>query len=398
MIAFDLNKALAPFKLMDDRGALSTAYRRLHLKAGSPATVLGNAAYAKLEVYVNLDLDADCVVDTVMFLALVASLPDGDAPVFRVTEEALNWTCGSASGRMAILVETGMIDIDPFTPENVWNVENTLVRAFDAGSLSCAGAGPSARATPKTGVQAVGMFGITMEYDAAGGNLHVYSSDNVTASEYVFPCDYPTGAPQKMTFSQRVVDLLTAMMNAPPAPGGLMRQARFSLGNDAVHLWSSNFDAKTGEPSENEAGTYCLFVRPTDHLAADVAALLRKYASRTLSVPLPEGRVSTFMKRVNALSEDKREAFISILVDGGRLGLTFAETVADTTEYYLADGLDPNLHIAPIALRAGRMARALNYANAVVLDYREDNIVVMEGESGRFRYILAGSVSRTAGA
>lgn len=357
MLSTDLHKALAPFRLVSNRNALSPTYRSLEI---SPGIVRGCSNYAQLELALDI-MPADkepVVVDATAFLAVIASLPDNLEVDIETEDGVMVWSCGQAKGRLALLPGITMPVIErPVISRREaakrWTPTPAFRAALELGAISCA----------NDSMASTGMFGIVIDNRKV---LSVLSCDGATISH--------------ATVMDGVLDAAPALSVISPEAAVLLRMLLASDGKlefEAKSLYFSN------------GMTKCL-IKQLPPLKHDLASMLKKYETADIVAEVPTDRITAFIRRVGALTENKRNAHVSIGASDGRMTLSFEEGTASSEEYYLVEGLEiPDLPL--VSLDASKTARALSHIDSIILDHVDRQVIILRGGAEEvFTYMVAG--------
>jgi len=350
----DLSAYLAPFKLLINKNALSATYRTLELDGG---VIRGCAGFGMLEVYGDFGLpDGPLYVDATTFIAVVDSLP-ADKPLVLNAENAnvLAWEAGAAKGRLALNKIPEMPRIGEMRPANeAWHPTQKFIETLRLGALSCG----------SESLASIGMYGVVID---STGDVCVYSSDNVTIS-CAFMSDTTIQAPPIQTYSPEAIKLLAAVLNPKD------KEAAIYFGADGIYYRDSYMR---------------LALKQLAPMKADVNAILNEFSIGDTRAPLPVDRLQAFIKRINAMTENKKANSITMQASNGRLTMSFSDGLAASEEYYMVDELTvPDL--PPIQLDATKVGRALAHVDSVVLDHIERKVLVFEGGDPLFQYIVSG--------
>lgn len=365
MLSTDLNQALIPFKLMINKGALSQTYKSLEL---GPLVIRGSSNYAVLEVACGLlpQDDLPVVVDAGSFIAVVASLPEKKEVFLQVTEGALNWTCGEAKGKLALLPGIKMPFIDrPMLSrkdqDKRWAPPPSFRTALDLGSISAG----------NDSLNSSGMYGVVIDNRA---DLAVMACDGTTISHATVMEGSLKHCPLSVVISPEAVTLLRRLLQ--DSHGRI------------------EFDEKSIFYASTATGVRCV-IKQLPPLKHDIVTMLAKYASIDIVAPIPSDRITSFIRRVGALADNRRLAHVSLGASKGRITLSFSEGTASSDEYYLVDDLKiPDL--PPVQLDAEKTARALAHVSDMILDHVERHVIVMMGSQTvdknevLFSYLVSG--------
>jgi DNA polymerase III sliding clamp (beta) subunit (PCNA family) len=352
----DIKEFLAPFKQLINRNALAPVYRCLALH---PAYVRGCSAYGIMEAQMQLGLSAAIYVDALTFIGIVESLPPDEELILDTADGALLWGCGKAKGRLALLSVDNMPALPAARPDAPqWQPSKDFSGALRKGAVSCNSAS----------LASTGMHGVVL--DSRSGLLLVTSSDNITVSacmvEVDIGDDHPLARmPRLVTISPDACALLSSVVS----PAGKLEM-------DATSV------------IYREEGL-ALVLKQVDPLKHDLLALLDNYAEAEITAPIPPERIAAFVKRVTALSENKKNLSVALHAQNGQIALAFSEAVAMSDEYFLVDGLKVEGEMQ-IHLDASRLARALSDVDTIVLDYMKRGAVLFRGDGGAFQYLVGG--------
>jgi hypothetical protein len=342
----ELNKLLAPFKLLSNRAALSQTYRSLQI---SYDRIRGCSNFAVLEIatpLMNDDQPSFCV-DAAAFMAVISSLPDKQEVALTADEGVMIWECGQAKGRLALLPEVKMPVIERKTEKGrkvlKWKPPESFRIALEVGGLSCG----------NDSMASSGMFGILIDNRTVPS---ISACDGATISHATIQESKIPNMPDQIVIAPDAAELLRLLLK----DGG-------GLEFDDKSIYYASTDVK------------CL-IKQLPKLKHDIADMLAKYVDAEIIAAVPRDRISAFIKRVGALTENKRTAHVSLGASQGRMSLSFSEGTASSDEYYLVDKLEiPDL--PEVQLDAGKTARALRFIDEVVLDHVERHVVVLRGTS-----------------
>lgn len=348
MRASEFSEHLSPFGALINKHALSSTYKALQL---SPGHVRGCSAYGAMEIEVATGLESEVYVDGDDLLQVLRSLPAADLEL-QAADGSLRWKCGAARGQLALLGEKVVIP-PPAWPEGVELVEvgDDFARRLELGSLGCG----------SVALLSVGLYGVTIANREGGTSA--YSSDNMTMASARLG-DRMAGAPESMCLSPDAVRLI----------GLLSGRGRLSAQFDDTSLYLRTPDAR------------CV-IKQVPPLKFDLPKNISSFLTQEVKLGLDRDVVAAFIRRAEALAEEKGKASVALSVSGGAVRLAFSEGRSTTEEYYLAEG--PEGDIAPIGVDARRLARALARASHVVFDHAARGALVLRGE-GEFVYVVSG--------
>lgn len=351
MLTTEFSKRLAPFSLLIAKNAMAPSYKALGLSAKS---VRGCAAFGVMEIDVDLPLSDDTVyVNAEEFIQVMKSLPDADL-AFQVKDNALIWSCDRARGQLALMSDK--IEI-PTIPDALYEKTTAEVgEAFgDALNLAALAAG-------STALLSIGLYGVSLVND---DRLEGYASDNKTVSTASLG-PHVDEAPDTATLSPQALALVSAIVK----DGSL-----FGFDEQAAYCVT-----ETTRLAVNQ-------VAPLKH---DLKALMGRYAEEEIVAELNRDVIAQFIKRADALAEDKGHAEVSISIEKGAAKLAFQGGKSSSEEFYLVEG-SKDISVAPVRIEARRMARALAHATDLIFDYAQGGnakALVLRGDNG-FRFVLS---------
>ena len=345
MKSSEIATLLRPFKAVVNPRALSPSARVIEIGPKLRA----NCEWAHLEVQFN-NTETPVNVDGNSFIAVVDSLADEHEFTYTVKDNTLEWRCGHAAGKFAIVPEIALPAYSRRV-KNPWPVSDDFRKVLQLGSLS---AGTSALAT-------VGLFGVAI--NIRDTCIQVMASDNVTMSLSEIS-ETKLQGPATVTFTPEGIDLLALL---------LTKAVSLEFDDKAAYVTSSVLKARVNQ------------INP---LTQDIGQTVGNFEGAEIKVALPRDRIAAFVKRAAALAEAKRHTAVWISAKKGRLTTTFSEGIATAEEDYLIEGLDvPDL--APVQVDAGKLARALASSDFLVLDHIERHVLVLHGDKPKFRYLIA---------
>lgn len=355
----DIKELLAPVKLLANKHALSAVYRTLEL---SHSMVRACASYGTIEIDMQLGIPTDQVyyVDAMTFLAVVDSLAAQEDLKLVRDKEALKWSCGSATGRLALAAIDQMPGIGEYPEGDPLLIPDGLKQALELGALSC----------DSMSLASMGMHGVVLDTrNESFYQLDIYSSDNITVSYSSIPRSETDVWPELITLTPPAAELLAEVLNKN---GGLM------FTDTSLYYWDEGTRLRLS------------LAAPLKH---DLAKVVSQYAETEKNVALPTDGIAAFIKRVNALAESKKDSAVTLYAMDGQLALSFSENIAASDEYFLVKDLSIPEGQLEIRLDATRLARALAHVELVALDHVERNTIVFRGGADAlvsFQYLVAG--------
>jgi hypothetical protein len=370
MLSTDLARAIAPFRQMMNKGALSPTYRSLRLEAD---IIYGCSNYAVLEVKVDLGIDgASVCVDASSFLAIIASLPDKQEITLSVEDSVLLWKCGQAKGRLAVLPEINIPLIHKVADRTIlsrpakrgaWTPTPPFREALELGAIS---AGSDSYAS-------AGLYGIVIDNRE---KLRIYASDSATISDAIVLDEPLKGCPDIVTISPEGAELLHALLRD--------KKATVEFDDKSIFVRGADFQ--------------CI-IKQVAPLKKDISKILENFSAAETVAEIPADRVAAFIKRVAAISENKKTTHVTIAASAGQMTMAFVEGTAAADEYYLVDGLADLPDLPEVLVDGGKMARALSHCTEIVLDHVERALIILRGlgeaqnaagEVCEFTYLISG--------
>lgn len=342
----DLSKLLSPFKHVALRSAQAPKYKVIEL---APGYIRACATHGLLELLVETGVPNSIYVDTNLFLAVIQSLPPGQEVGLASEGNVLEWNCGQAKGRLACVPEVDMPAIpDPHGSGDV--TSKAMAEALEYGSLS---SNPTAIGSDKTH----GVVIYTSDDDSV-----VCSTDSTTISMSSIGMSYSKLLPEILTLPPPGADLLAAVI-------------------DDGYI---EFDEKHGLIYRDKAIS-CM-VKPIRPLNINIRDMCSKFNERTSTTPIPQDRITAFVRRVTALTENRRDARVTLEADNGQIVFSFSEGIVSSDEYFLAE---VQQNFPPVSVNAVKMAQALPHVHTLVLDYMPESVLVMIGDA--LTYLVSGA-------
>lgn len=351
---------LGPFAMLTNRNALTTLYKTLVI---SPTAIRAYSPWGALEADLELGNKKTIFVDAAQFIGVMKSLPSRDLEL-TIKGTALEWQCGSADGRLALVagIESPEIDFG-ILRKKLWSPNKAFVEALELGALSC---GPES-------MSSAGAYGALLRFDE--DRLVIASSDSITISVVVVDYEYHADWPASFTLKPEAIDMLAEVL----------RHDAGTAKPNRIHFEKQTMYAR--------AGDYRLMLKAAPPLKQDIIGMADNYVAHEVTTPIPEKQITAFIKRVTALTESKAHAYITMSIDKGRLLFSFSEGSSDARDMYkMADGLDVAADLPDIRLDASRMARVLAHASTLVLDHIDRDILVFHGDKDnpQFEYYICG--------
>ena len=345
MKSSELCALLRPYKAVINPRALSPASRVIEIGPKLRA----NCDWACIESRYGAE-HAPVFVDGASFIATIESLNNDDEFIDTLSENVLEWRCGRAAGKFALIPDIEMAAYSRRVKQP-WATSENFKKVLQLGMLS---AGSSALAT-------VGLFGVSIAL--ANERISVMASDNMTLS-YSECAAAKLSGPPIVTLTPEGTDLLALLMQA---------DTTIELDTQAVHIASALYKAR---------------INQIDPIRSKISETLQTFQSASVKVKLPRERIAAFVKRASALAEAKRHTAVWIGATKGKLTTSFSEGIATTEEDYLIDDLDiPDL--APVQVDASKFARALSGSEFLILDHIKKHVLVLHSDKPQFRYLIS---------
>ena len=346
MQASEIYRQLRPFALLAHEKLLSPSYRALHI---TPTAVRGHSPFGVMEVEVNLGIGAAAYVDMARFLQVLSTAPAGDFQLL-LEDNKLAWFCEDPgeTKRYEMTGSFSIITNDIAIPALPWDDHGKLIpvgESFGRGlQLAALGCGSQAYIS-------VGLYGVAIENEPDG--LYAYASDNQAIA------------------SCRLTDRNDAFADKITlAPDALTLLAEVCKGEAAVSITENSIYCQTP--------TTKLVVRRKADLKSDLRAIAAALRGQSRSLPIDRDSLAAFVRRVDALAEDKSKARMSMSVEEGATRLYYEDSISFSAEYYLVQSEEP-FDVSPIQLEPRRIFRALGAADRVVFDYIERHALVFRG-------------------
>ena len=130
----------------------------------------------------------------------------------------------------------------------------------------------------------------------------------------------------------------------------------------------------------------------TKELDEDLYEMAGPFIEGDTAVPLMRERVQAFIKRVEALTENREHMAVSLSVADNDLTLSFAEEAATSDEWYPVSLPEGTPDLPVVKLDARRLARALAHSDELMIDHLERKVLVLRNKTKTFHYIIEGRV------
>jgi hypothetical protein len=348
MQASELYQQLRPFTLLSHEKLLAPGYKSLHI---TPRSVRGYSPFGVMEVECNLGIAGEAHVDTSRFLQVLSTAPAGDFEL-RLENNKLEWHCADPGENrryemMGYFAVSSSSDIA--IPALPWEGHGAMVpveEPFSRGlQLAALGCGSQAYIS-------LGLYGVVLENEDDG--LYAYASDN---------------------------NAIAACRLADPSADWA---DRITLAPDALGLLADVSRAKDTSLSITADSIYCqtpttkLVIRRKADLKSDLRQIAAGIRGTARALPIDRESLTGFIRRIEALAEDRSKARMSIEVQEGATVLNYEDSISFSAEYYLVQSDEP-FDIPPIQLEPRRIFTALGAADRVVFDYVDRHALVFRG-------------------
>jgi len=346
MKAPELYRQLRLFERLVNPKAIAAEYRAMAL---APGHVRAAGLSGQMQVELGLGLANEVLLDGDDFIKTLKSLPAAEFTI-TVKDNALRWRCGSVRGHLSLLTDRVVIAQPQFPMlDDVITAE--FGTGLDLGALACG--------SPNE-MRAHNLFGVQIA--SRGRDTVAYSTDNKSFSG----CDLAASlqCTGTVTLLPAATSLLSTLIKRD-------KEALFGFDDRSVYCITASTK---------------LLLHQVPPLRAELMQTARLYAEAQTVVPLSQAVVASFLRRAEALSEEK--AIVTITLAEGRMGLAFHHSTASSEEFYVVnDG--PEISLPPITIEAHRLAVVLKHADRLVLDYAKQNFLVLRGPQG-FLFVIAG--------
>lgn len=346
MQASDLYQQLRPFTLLAREKLLSPSYKALHI---TPTSVRGHSPFGVMEVEAALGIDTEAYVDTARFLQVLSTAPAGDFRL-QIEDNRLSWYCAdpSEAKRYEMTGYFALLSGDIAIPALPWDGRGEMIpvpETFGKGlQLAALGCGSQAYIS-------VGLYGVVIENEPEG--LFAYASDNSAIAS----CRL---ADRSDAFADRIT----------LAPDALGLLAEVSKGETAISITEDTIYCQTP--------TTKVVIRRKADLKSDLRQIANDLRGQQRSLPIDRESLASFVRRVDALAEDKTKARMSMSVEEGATRLYYEDALSFSAEYYLVQSEEP-FDVPPVQLEPRRIFRALGAADRVVFDYVDRHAIVFRG-------------------
>ena len=342
--------------------SLTSLYKAVEL---GPETVRCCSEFGNFEMSIDpTGLTKEYLLDAGALSAIPMSLPPKEEIHLEEKDGRMHWKAGSAKGTLNFVQSDHKIPKIDHT-SHPWVPQPGL-----ADALALSGSACQAQAV------SVGLFGIDLVAD--GDKLRILSSNSITLAQAcvekgTFPKD-------KITIRPPVHNIIGSFISSCP-------NCKMDVTEQGIFLEGDWLKAHLP-----------LGVK-LDH---DLKVILDKFPTATNTAKINTQALKRFINRARALADKHTSFTVAFKVDKGQIALAHSGIASSTEEYFLADGLDPNLKFtsrgfeqteaeaASVPLPAALLMLALPYVDTVVLDYLPQQRLVLKGINPDFTYIVSG--------
>lgn len=327
----------------------TTLYRAVEI---NDASIRAASEYGNIEVFLEpTGLTEPFLFIGAAFCDVINSLPKTADISLSHEGSQITWKCGRAKGSWKNLPSRDSLPL--ITHDNFpWNPRADFQKALELGASCCVSAAAS-----------IGLYGVVVKVD--GETLRFLSSSGAnfamaSIEKGFFPGgDFTLRPPTPKTFCS----LLTAG-----------EQVAVDITDEGIFILSNEFVAQLPLAAP---------------LEGNLMKIAKKFDKSTLSVKIdPEG-VNAFLIRARALTEKSTEAKVVLKIAAGELLLEHMGVASSLEETFLAEGLDPSLSFASVALPVAAFIQALGHADTAVFDYLDKKILVLRGSAPDFTCIIS---------
>lgn len=367
MLSSTLAAVLGPFAGLSNKHAMSNIYKTLEI---GPTKIRGCSPWGILEADFESGVQETFWIDSAHFTGLVRSLPAQEL-TFTLAANALAWSCGSASGKLALHARMEI-------PSAVWpdwshlpQPAKDFLDCLELGALACG----------SQSMASAGIYGVS--FDNTSNGLMLSSSDSVTMAVARVTETAAVELPQRFVLAPDAAKLLGIVLkqkSESPAAWGFVKVREFA---------TPGADPLTGIYATS--GGLRLMLKAAPNLKQDILALASAFAGHEVIATIPADRIATFVRRAGALAESRQNTFVTLSVHAGSLGLSFIEGAAVSDELFLIEGLDVPSDLPAIRLDSTKLARVLMHTDKLVLDHLERGVVVFISMSPEFSYFISGA-------
>ena len=319
---------------------------------------IGEASIRAISEYGNIEvfLEPTGITEPFLFIGaafcdVINSLPKTAEIVMTREGSEIAWKCGRAKGtwkNLPSLASIPFITHDSFP----WMPRADFQKALELGASCCVSAASS-----------IGLFGVVAVVDDE--NLRFLSSSGTNFAMASIEKGFFPG--EGFTLRPPTPKTLSSLIS-----GG--EQVALDITNEGIFVLSNEFVAQFPLAAP---------------LEGNLMKIAKKFDKRTLSVKIdPEG-VNAFLIRARALTEKSIEAKVILKVAAGELLLEHVGVASSLEETFLAEGLDPSISFASVALPVSVFIMALSHADTAVFDYMPNKILVLRGSDPDFTCIIS---------
>lgn len=352
MLAGQLAYAVKIASKVSNSTALIPLYRSIEI---GPDSVRACSEHGNIEVATEeTGIKEPVLVEAVRALGVFTSVKENAELILEVKDNQLHWKCQDAKGALSLVEQDIQIpkirhEDFPWVPKSQSELSDAVMLAVSA----CQAATVS-----------VGLFGVVFEPE--GDNLKMSSSNSVSLASAKVPlCGFPK---DKITLRPPVPHILAFLLR-------VTTNAALDLTKDGLFIVGDNLIAKLPR---------------CEPIAHDLNEVLDKFKSFEHFTAIDANGVRKFLVRARALADKHIPLNVSISVNEGRIVLQHKGMVAESEEFFLAQGIDEKLTFESVTVPVNMLVVPLEHVEAIVLDYLPDNTLLLRGENPEFTYIIGG--------
>jgi hypothetical protein len=362
---------LAPFAVLANKHAMSPIYKALEI---GPDTIRGCSPWGILEVSAEIGTTEMFWIDAGPFIGMIKTLP-AEEVTFEQTTSTLTWSCGDATGKLALLSKLEMPTYEFEDPGTDPNIDAGFPEALTLGSLSAS----RDMGLSSAGTSGVALTCIPVEEDPNGETFTIYvtSSDNITMSVSSILIAGASSWPETIVIATEAATLLNTIL-------------RMSAGSSGAHLI---IEEKTIIAYAND---FRLMIRSAPPMKHNILDISLNYEHEAIVTKLPSGPVKSFVARATALAEAKSHTHVTLSAVSGGLLLAFEEGTITSNEQYAISDLEVPDDFPDVRLDALRLARALGHADMIAFDALKKGVITLfaSKEEPAFSYLINGAQNK----
>lgn len=345
--------ALKLVSRISNPSSLNSIYKSVEIKESSIHAI---SEYGNIHIQLPEETGlTSSLLDAQAVLTVFSSLPQDEDITLKEKGNHLSWECDNikVKGKLNYVVTPHSVpDIlhDQFT----WQPTADFANALYLASSACQAAAVS-----------FGLYGVTMQ--PVDDKLHMMSSNTISLAATQV---------DKGTFPDRIVTL------RPPVPGiiavilGAYPTASIDVCDQGIFIQGDGIRVHLP-----------LGVN-LDH---DLKKLVDKFQKQDKVLTIDTAAVKKFIMRARNMTEKQVSFTVSMKIEGGKLILEHKGIASSTEQYFLAEGIDPAVNYATVALSADLLIEPLGSVDRIICDYLGEKHLVLRGSQPEFLYVVGGS-------